>query len=148
MVLHGGQWPVSRFCRLTPGKEATDIYYTASWVGVVATKKRTVPAYPALVICMLLHNTVYKMYLLPSSCTSWFERKIVRSENANGSAKENRRIRKNQEMKDILEGADVVKFIKSFSKMVWSCSKNAKPTNSKTNCKSYNGRNKENRKTT
>jgi hypothetical protein len=33
------------------------------------------------------------------------------------------------------------------SKMVWSCWKNAKPTNGKTNCNRYNGRNKEKRKT-
>jgi hypothetical protein len=34
-----------------------------------------------------------------------------------------------------------------LTKMVWSCGKNAKPNNAKTNCRSYKGRNKENRKT-
>jgi len=32
-------------------------------------------------------------------------------------------------------------------KIVWSCKKNAKPTNVKTYCSSYNGRNTEKRKT-
>lgn len=32
-------------------------------------------------------------------------------------------------------------------KIVWSCKKNAEPTNVKTYCSSYNGRNKEKRKT-
>jgi len=34
-----------------------------------------------------------------------------------------------------------------LNKIVWSCNKNAQPTNVKTNCSIYNGRNKEKRKT-
>jgi hypothetical protein len=48
---------------------------------------------------------------------------------------------------DILVGEDTVKFIKSPpSEMVWSCGKNAKPANAKTNCSSEDGRSKEKRK--
>ena len=55
---------------LTPCGGATDIYYTVSWVGIVATKKGSALAHPALVICMPLNNTTYKIYLLPAKCTS------------------------------------------------------------------------------
>ena len=37
---------------LPPWEVAPDIYYTASWFGVIASKKRSVPTHPALVIFM------------------------------------------------------------------------------------------------
>jgi hypothetical protein len=43
---------------------------------------------------------------------------------------------------------DIVKFITLLqTKVVWSCQKNAKPTNDKTNCNSYSGSSKEKRTT-
>jgi hypothetical protein len=56
---------------LPPCEGATDVYYTISCVGVVATKKCSAPAHPTLVICMPLNNTtIYNVYLLPTICTS------------------------------------------------------------------------------
>jgi len=58
------------------------------------------------------------------------------------------RTKTNKEIKDVLqrEGnrGDTVKFIKtSPTRMVWSCWKNGKQRNAKTNCNNCNGRNKE-----
>ena len=51
-----------------------------------------------------------------------FEQKIVRKICGPKKEGESWRIRTNKEIKDILQGEDIVKFIKvAPSKMVWSC---------------------------
>jgi hypothetical protein len=50
--------------------------------------------------------------------------------------------------KDMLQGADIVKFIKFLRLRLYGhVEKNRKPTNAKTNSRIYNGSNKEKRKT-
>lgn len=56
---------------------------------------------------------------------------------------------KRGDKKNVTQGADFVKFIQNPpTQAVWSCRKNEKPKNAKTNGSSYNGKNKGKKTTT
>jgi len=78
-----------------------------------------------------------------------FERKIERKIYGPKYMDERWRVRTNKEIKDILQRTDIVKLIKiPPTKMVWSCYKYVTLTNTRIICNSYNGKDREERKTT